>query len=89
MGYDVKGDRHNPAPLAAGKKKNVNKNSVGEPKGIENKMPPAGQPDRMPDSRQAEPTGQGDRVLFRMVFAVEGNGAKEAEPFRARSATWV
>ena len=41
MGDDIEGYRHDPSPLAGGKKKNVNKNSVREPKSIENKMPPA------------------------------------------------
>ena len=50
MGDDVKGDWDNPSPLACGEKQNINGDSVGQPKRIENKVPPAGEADGVTNS---------------------------------------
>ena len=81
MGDDVEGDWDNPSPLACGEKQNIDGDSVGQPKRIENKVPPAGEADGVTNSWQAEPAWKGDGVFLGMVFPIEGDGAEKAEPF--------
>ena len=45
MGDDIKGNGDDASPLACGKKKNIDGDSVGKPGSIKDEVPPAGEAD--------------------------------------------
>ena len=51
MGNNVEGNGNDPPPLTCRKKQNINGDSVGQPKRIENEVPPAGEADGVTNSR--------------------------------------
>ena len=80
VGDDIERNGNDASPLACGKKKNIDGDSVGKPGSIKNEVPPASEADGVANSRQAQPAWEGDGIFFGVVFAVERNWAKESKP---------
>ena len=50
VGNNVEGNGNDPPPLTCRKKQNINGDPVGQPKRIENEVPPAGEADGVTNS---------------------------------------
>ena len=67
-------------PLPGGEQQHVEHRAVEQPQDVHAKVPPAGQPDRMPDARQADLAGQAMESFFAGPQRVGGNRFLDAEP---------
>ena len=85
-GEHVPGGGHDPLPLPGGEQQHVEDRPVEQPQHVGAQVPPAGQPDGMPQPGQADLAGQADRVLLGRPQRVRRDRFLEPEPVPARGA---